>query len=97
MPDLREALLKQMRELRARLDPEVVERLRLAVTGKVPYDRDNARAAVNRFLAGRDDDGAFRDKLEAELKREGVDTAEALAEAPKPPPPPKRRRFGRLI
>jgi hypothetical protein len=101
MPDLRKDLLRQMRELRARLDPKVIERANLAVFGKVPFDRDNARAAVTRFLDTRDDDGAFRDKLESALRQEGVDAEAALTppEPPKPtkPFPLKPRRIGRIV
>lgn len=95
-PDLRKELLRQMRELRARLDPKVVERVNFAVLGKVPFDRDNARDAVNRFLETRDDDGAFRGKLEDALKKEGVDVDMALT-PPAKPGPFKPRRWGRLV
>lgn len=71
MSDPRQDLLRQMMALRRRLDPKLLERAKLAVFGKVPYDRENARAAVGEFLDKRDDGGAFRRRLEAALKREG--------------------------
>lgn len=104
MSDIRKELLRQMRELRGRLDPRVLERARLAVFGKVPFDRDNARDAVNRFLSTRDDDGVFRRRLESALRSEGVDAESALSppasDTPEPDPsapPAKPRRTGRIV
>lgn len=110
MADIRDDLLRQMRALRRRLDPKLLERAKLAVFGKVPYDRDNARAAVSDFLDRRDDGGAFRRRLESELRRQGgaldLDAAgrpappssAASAKAELPPgggaPGPKPRRPG---
>lgn len=97
MSDPRKDLLRQMMALRQSLDPKVVERAKLAVFGKVPYDRDNARAAVATFLDRRNDGGAFRHKLEEALRREG-----ATLDVERPEPtredshPLKPRRIGRL-
>lgn len=102
MGDLRRDLLARMREIRSRVDPEVMERARLAALGKVPYDREAARTIVGRFLESRDDDGVFRRKLEEALRAEGAD-ADALLSPPTDlddPPGPKRprwRRIGRII
>lgn len=104
-PDVREQLLRQMREIRERMDPKLLERAKLSVFGKVPYDRDSAKEAVGHFLDDRDDGGAFRKKLEAQLRREGQsldltpeDQTDRPAAAPDDPPPPvKPRRFGRLF
>ncbi|HYD69634.1 hypothetical protein [Azospirillum sp.] len=97
--DLRKDLLRQMAEIRGRLDPKLVERAKLAAFGKVPYDRDVAKEAVSRFLDARDDGGAFRRKLEDALRREG----EALDLTPDAKPEPKEtahplkpRRIGRI-
>lgn len=69
MTDPREELLRRMRELRASLDPKVVERLDLAKEGKVPYDRETAEDAVRRFLADRQDGGRFRARLLDALRK----------------------------
>lgn len=96
MADLRKDLLRQMRALRASLDPKVVDRAKWAVEGKVPYDRDNAKAAVDDFLAAKADGGAFRRKLEAALKKEGTSLDEAKPADTVPPDSPPPRRRGRL-
>lgn len=67
MSDARKELIRQIARLRDALDPKVVKRLDLAKEGKVPYDRDTAHEAVRRFLAGRQDDGAFRTRLKKVL------------------------------
>lgn len=100
--DPRQDLLRQMMALRRSLDPKLLERAKLAVFGKVPYDRENARAAVGAFLEERNDGGAFKRRLEAALRREGaaLDLAEAPPDATaKPagePLPDRPRRPGRL-
>lgn len=65
MPDrgLQRRLLNQITDLRSRMDPKVLDRVRLAHEGKVPFDRQTAGAAVQEFLANRDDDGAFERRL----------------------------------
>ncbi|MFD1626668.1 hypothetical protein [Azospirillum griseum] len=72
MTDPREKLLQQIRDIREKMDPKLVERAKLAVFGKVPYDRDNAQQAVGHFLDARNDGGAFRRKLAQALKAEGA-------------------------
>lgn len=76
-------LLRQIRDLRSRLDPRVMDRVQDTVVkaqfgegpkasndpGSVPYDRDQAAEAVARFLADKDDDGAFRRQLLDRLGR----------------------------
>lgn len=99
MPDPRKELIRQMAALRRRLDPKVVEQAKLAVFGQVPFDRDNAKAAVGEFLENRRDGGAFRRKLEEALRREGdrLDLdAPSGEEAPTGPHPFKPRRLGRI-
>lgn len=93
MSDLRKELLRQMKAIRERMDPKLVERARLAALGKVPYDSDAAKEAVGHFLDAKRDGGAFRRKLEQALKAEGG----ALdLEGEKAPPPAKPRRGGRV-
>lgn len=72
MTDPREKLLQQIRDIREKMDPKLVERAKLAVFGKVPYDRDSAQQAVGHFLDARNDGGAFRRKLAQALKAEGA-------------------------
>lgn len=101
MSDVRKELLRQMQAIRERMDPKLLERAKLSVFGKVPYDRDNAKEAVGRFLDAKDDGGAFRRKLEAELRKEGASLDledEAKGEPPaKPAHPLKPRRIGRIV
>ncbi|MGP1395104.1 MAG: hypothetical protein ACTS3R_06295 [Inquilinaceae bacterium] len=68
-------LLAQMAELRSRIDPAVLERLREAADGgsavqdSVPYDTEAARDVIQRFLAARSDGDAFKRKLRDALRR----------------------------
>ncbi|KAA0577462.1 hypothetical protein FZ983_21575 [Azospirillum sp. B21] len=98
MSDLRKDLLRQMKAIRDRMDPKLVERAKLAALGKVPYDSDAAKEAVGHFLDAKRDGGAFRRKLEQALKAEG-ETLDLDTEAKAPPPvkpPEKPRRGGRM-
>ncbi len=98
MTDLRKDLLRQMKAIRDRMDPKLVERAKLAALGKVPYDSDSAKEAVSHFLDAKRDGGAFRRKLEQALKSEGA-TLDLDTEAKAPPavkPPGKPRRGGRM-
>src|SRR5687767_2513807 len=97
MSDVRKELLRQMQAIRDRMDPKLLERAKLSVFGKVPFDRDNAKEAVGRFLDARDDGGAFRRKLEAELRKEGA-ALDLEGEAKEKPAahPLKPRRIGRI-
>ncbi|KAA0687025.1 hypothetical protein [Azospirillum brasilense] len=103
MSDVRKDLLRQMKAIRERMDPKLLERAKLSVFGKVPYDRDSAKEAVGHFLDSKDDGGAFRRKLEAALREDGapVDLPEGEAgrgDSPAEPPQPRKpRRFGRLL
>lgn len=104
MSDVRKDLLRQMKAIRERMDPKLLERAKLSVFGKVPYDRDSAKEAVGHFLDSKDDGGAFRRKLEAALRQDGapVDLPEGDAtrdaDGPAGPPQPRKpRRFGRLL
>ncbi|WP_376958313.1 hypothetical protein ABNQ39_00785 [Azospirillum sp. A26] len=93
MSDLRKELLRQMKAIRERMDPKLMERARLAALGKVPYDSDAAKEAVGHFLDAKRDGGAFRRKLEQALKDEG---ASLDLDGEKAPPPAKPRRGGRV-
>ncbi|MFP5513272.1 MAG: hypothetical protein ACLGJC_09350 [Alphaproteobacteria bacterium] len=97
MSDLRKDLLRQMKAIRDRMDPKLMERAKLAALGKVPYDSDAAKEAVGHFLDAKRDGGAFRRKLEQALKAEGA-TLDLDAEEKPPPamPPAKPRRGGRM-
>ena len=100
MSDARKELLRQMKAIRERMDPKLLERAKLSVFGKVPYDRDSAKEAVGHFLESKDDGGAFRRKLEDALRKDGapLDLPETDdgSERAEPPQPRKPRRFGRL-
>ena len=67
--DRRQAVLDQLRELRGRLDPHVLDQLRNAAEGRVPFDRDAAKDVVFRFLERREDGGLFASRLAAQLQR----------------------------
>ena len=99
--DIRKDLLKRMAALRQTIDPKVLNRTKLAMFGKVPYDQEVAKEAVAKFLDARDDGGAFRRKLEQALKQEGasLDLATPKAETSKDEAakhPLKPRRIGRI-
>ncbi|PWC77978.1 hypothetical protein [Azospirillum sp. TSH64] len=98
MNDLRKDLLRQMKAIREKMDPKLVERARLAALGKVPYDSDAAKEAVGHFLDAKRDGGAFRRKLEQALKDEGavLDLDDGGKAAPAKPPE-KPRRGGRIV
>ncbi len=102
MSDVRKELLRQMKAIRERMDPKLLERAKLSVFGKVPFDRDSAKEAVGHFLDSRQDGGAFRRKLEAELRKDGGPAELDLPKQDGPnkadePPPPKPRRVGRIV
>ncbi|ANC90697.1 hypothetical protein A6A40_01575 [Azospirillum humicireducens] len=98
MSDLRKDLLRQMKAIRDRMDPKLVERAKLAALGKIPYDSDAAKEAVGHFLDAKRDGGAFRRKLEQALKAEGATLdLDTEGKAPSPvQPPQKPRRGGRM-
>ncbi|CAO3442509.1 hypothetical protein GAY33_24810 [Azospirillum brasilense] len=105
MSDVRKDLLRQMKAIRERMDPKLLERAKLSVFGKVPYDRDSAKEAVGHFLDSKDDGGAFRRKLEDALRQDGASAdlpdgdaaSDSAGPAEEPPQPRKPRRFGRLL
>lgn len=92
MADIRKETMGQIRALRRRIDPALLQRVRDAVYQGERSEKDNARAAVANFLDARDDGGAFRAKLAAELARHGkrLDALlpTATPAAPEPPPTP---------
>lgn len=65
---LQRRLLDQMRALRARLDPEVLQEARRRA-GAVPTDRKGIERTVALFLAARKDDGRLMRDIFAELQR----------------------------
>lgn len=87
MADIRKETMGQIRALRRRIDPALLQRVRDAVYKGERSEKDNARAAVASFLDARDDGGAFRAKLEAELARHGR-RLDALLPSDAAPPPP---------
>ena len=101
MSDVRKELLRQMKAIRERMDPKLLERAKLSVFGKVPFDRESAKEAVGHFLDSKEDGGAFRRKLEAELGKEGVPldlTDETKKTTPAEPAHPRKpRRIGRIV
>ena len=97
MTDVRKELLRQMKAIRERMDPKLLERAKLSVFGKVPFDRDSAKEAVGHFLDSKKDGGAFRRKLEAELSKDGNPAELELPKKADEPPPPKPRRGGRIV
>ncbi len=105
MSDARKELLRQMKAIRERMDPKLLERAKLSVFGKIPYDRDSAKEAVGHFLGSKDDGGAFRRKLEDALRKDGAPLDLPAEDAGtgagnssgEPPQPRKPRRFGRLV
>lgn len=67
--DARRALLRQLVQLRRRIDPRALDRVLSRMDGWEPYDRESAGEAVRQFLATRTDGGKFQDRLREELKK----------------------------
>lgn len=67
--DSRRALLRQLSQLRGRLDPNALNHLLEKVDGWEPYDREAAGEAVRQFLVTRTDGGKFQARLREELKK----------------------------
>lgn len=67
--DSRRTLLRQLIQLRRRIDPRALNRLLAKVDGWEPYDRESAGEAVRQFLATRTDGGKFQDRLREALKK----------------------------
>lgn len=67
--DPRRLLLRQLAQLRGRLDREALDRLLSKMDGWEPYDREPAGEAVRRFLATRVDGGRFQARLREKLKQ----------------------------
>ena len=67
--DPRQTLLRQIAQLRRRIDPSAISRFLTMVDGWEPYDRESAGEAVRQFLAMRTDGGKFQDRLREELKK----------------------------
>jgi hypothetical protein len=67
--DPRRALLRQLTQLRRRLNPAALNHLLKKVGGWEPYDREAAGEAVRQFLATRQDGGKFQERLRDEMKK----------------------------
>ncbi|MGF1593785.1 MAG: hypothetical protein ACFCUW_10930 [Kiloniellaceae bacterium] len=72
--DLRRKLLRQLVQLRGRVDPRALDRLLTQMDGWEPYDRESAGEAVRQFLATRTDGGKFQDRLREQLKKKHQDS-----------------------
>ncbi|OUS14371.1 hypothetical protein A9Q97_04025 [Rhodospirillales bacterium 47_12_T64] len=66
--DFREKVLKDLKSIRGKLDPEILKEIELRMNGQVPYDKKSARKTVELFLQGRHDQGAFAEKVLNALK-----------------------------
>lgn len=67
--DPRRALLRQLAELRGRLDPAALNQFLEKIDGWEPYDREAAGEAVRQFLATRTDGGKFQERLVDAMKK----------------------------
>ncbi|HMA16134.1 MAG: hypothetical protein ACM35H_02085 [Bacteroidota bacterium] len=67
--EARRALLRQLVQLRKRIDPRTLDRVLSRMDGWEPYDRESAGEAVRQFLATRTDGGKFQDRLREALKK----------------------------
>ena len=67
--DARRALLRQLVQLRKRIDPRALDRVLSRMNGWERYDRESAGEAVRQFLATRTDGGKFQDRLRDALKK----------------------------
>ena len=67
--EARRALLRQLVQLRKRIDPRTLDRVLNRMDGWEPYDRESAGEAVRQFLATRTDGGKFQDRLREALKK----------------------------
>lgn len=71
--DPRRTLLRQLAQLRGRLDPKALDHVLNKIGGWEPYDRESAGEAVRQFLSTRTDGGKFQDRLREELKKKNRD------------------------
>lgn len=77
MADIRKETMGQLRALRRRINPVLLQKVRDAVyrndsaAKNQPSEKESARAAVANFLQDREDGGIFRARLEAELAKQG--------------------------
>lgn len=67
--DARRQLLRQLAQLRGRIDRRALDRVLAKIDGWEPYDRESAGEAVRQFLATRTDGGKFQDRLREALKK----------------------------
>jgi len=59
----KEALKRQIRNSQHKLDPEIRRRADIVERGDIPYDREAAREAIDRFLEGRPDGDWMRREI----------------------------------
>lgn len=67
--DPRSVLLRQLSQLRERIDPAAIDHFLKKVGGWEPYDREAAGEAVRQFLESRQDGGKFQDRLRGEMAK----------------------------
>lgn len=68
--DRREQIVRMMRLLRKRLSPQVLKLGQDVVSGKAEVvNQQNARKAIELFLANQKDGGAYREKLAQFIKK----------------------------
>ena len=72
--DPRRALLRQLAQLRDRLDPAALNHFLEKIDGWEPYDREAAGEAVRQFLATRTDGGKFQERLVDAMKKPREDS-----------------------
>lgn len=82
--DPKDELLRQIRAIRRRIDPDVLARAQKAAEAveaartlppdHVPYDKEAARDVVSAFLRSRNDGGRFATALMENLKKPEVAT-----------------------
>ena len=99
--DPKDELLRQIRAIRRRIDPDVlaraqkaaeaVEAARTTPPDHVPYDKAAARDVVSAFLRSRNDGGRFATALMENLKKPEV-AAKAYTD-PRPTPRPGGKRL----
>lgn len=102
MADIRKETMGQLRALRRRIDPVLLQRVRDAVyrndaAQKQPSEKENARAAVAGFLQGLDDGGVFRARLETELAKQGKKLETLLPQTGAETPPDGRADAPRRV
>lgn len=99
-PDPKTELLRQIRTIRRRIDPDVLARAEQAAQAadaartlppdQVPYDKQAARDVVSAFLQARNDGGKFAMALMENMKKPETATKAYSDQRPGPRPGGKR-------